>query len=62
MTCVQCGKPTELGTAYMLPFVSAIRNGVPVQLAACSKACRDEWFRAKAEVEQIQWEMKHADK
>ncbi len=61
MTCVQCGTPTKLGQAYFLPFVTTIRSGIPQQLVACSRACRDEWFKNKAEVEQIQAEMKEYD-
>lgn len=54
MNCVQCGKPTGIGTAYMLPFLLAGKNEIPAQLVACSEKCRDEWRAAQREVKAIQ--------
>ena len=54
MTCVQCGKPTAIGQCYLLPFLREGKDGIPAQLVACSKECRDEWRAAQREVKAIQ--------
>lgn len=54
MNCIQCGKETSIGTAYLLPFMLAGANGIPLQLVACSKECRDDWRAARREVKELQ--------
>lgn len=54
MNCIQCGKPTSIGTAYLLPFMVRGANGIPAQLVACSKQCRDDWRAAQREVKKLQ--------
>lgn len=54
MNCIQCGKETSIGTAYLLPFMLAGANGIPAQLVACSKECREEWLEARRAVKAIQ--------
>lgn len=54
MNCIQCGKPTAIGQCYLLPFLRAGKDGIPAQLVACSRECRDAWHAARREVKAIQ--------